>query len=104
MLQRKLVPIFVGISVMVFCSYLFAQAPTSPPPPRQDPRLEQAINGMFRDMDANHDGKISKQEWMDFYEKQFNLIDNNGDGYLTREKLREYMTERMRAAQRRPPA
>jgi Ca2+-binding EF-hand superfamily protein len=33
-------------------------------------------------MDSNHDGKVSKEEWMKFYERRFTELDKNGDGFI----------------------
>jgi Ca2+-binding EF-hand superfamily protein len=69
--------------------------------------MEQMIDRMFQDMDTNRDGRISKSEWMAFQEKQFDLLDKNGDGFLTKDEVRTDMMERMRAQQQqqrgRPP-
>lgn len=112
MARWKVIPIVVGIILMVYCGFLFAQA-QQPSPPRggapadRDPRMEQMIDRMFQDLDTNHDGRISESEWMAFYEKQFRLLDRNGDGFITRDEVRADMTERMRAQQQqqsvRPP-
>ncbi len=64
-----------------------------------DARMEHAIDMMFQAMDTDHDGKISKKEWMAFQEKQFNQIDKNGDGFITRDEIRADMKERMRQEQ-----
>ncbi len=112
MSRWKTIPIVVGIILVVYGGFLFAQA-QQPPPPRggapadRDPQMEHMIDMMFRDMDTNHDGRISKSEWMAFYEKQFGLLDKNGDGFITRDEVRADMKERMRAQQQqqraRPP-
>ena len=112
MTRWKVIPIVVGIILMVYGGFLFAQAQESPPPrggapADRDPRMEQMIDRMFQDMDTNHDGRISKSEWMAFYEKQFRLLDRNGDGFITRDEVRADMMERMRAQEQqqrgRPP-
>ena len=101
--------IVVGIILMVYGGLLFAQAQPSPPdrggpPADRDPRIEQMLDRMFQDMDTDHDGKISKKEWMDFHEKQFKRIDKNGDGFITKDKVRADLKERMSAdrQQQRP--
>ena len=72
-----------------------------------DARMEQAIDAMFRAMDTDHDGTISKKEWMAFQEKQFNQINKSGSGFITRDEVRADMKERMRPEQdqmrRKPP-
>ena len=63
----------------------------------RDPRMEEMIDAMFRDMDTDRDGRVSKSEWMAFYEKQFKQVDRNGDGFVTKDEVRADMIERMRA-------
>ncbi len=107
MTKWKALPVVVGIATVVFCSSIFAQ--TQPPPPRsggaggQDPRMEQGIDRMFQDMDTNRDGKISKKEWLAFYERIFEGIDKNRDGFLTRDEVRSDMAEHMKAMQQQQP-
>jgi len=90
--------------LLVCCGCIFAQ-PQAPPPPQggappgPDPRMEQAIDMMFRAMDTDHDGTISKKEWMAFQEKQFNLINKSGSGFITKDEVRADMKERMRQDQ-----
>jgi hypothetical protein len=110
MARWKAIPVVVGIIVMVYGGFLFAQT-QQPPPARggrtaeQDPHMEHMIDMMFQDMDTNHDGKISKSEWMAFYDKQFRQLDRNQDGFITKDEVRADMAERMRAQQQRsrPP-
>ena len=113
MTRWKAILIVVGIILMGYGGFLFAQAQPPPPPPRggalaeRDPRMEQVIDRIFQDMDTNHTGRISKSEWMAFHEKQFRLLDKNGHGFITRDDIRADMMERMRAQQQqqraRPP-
>jgi len=110
--RLKIIPVMVGILIMLCCGFLFAQT-QQPPPARgemssdRDPRMEHMIDMMFRDMDTNRDGRISKSEWMAFQEKQFRRLDRNGDGFITRDEVKADMMDRMRAQQQqeraRPP-
>lgn len=108
----KAIIIVVGFILLIYGGFLFAQTQQpSPgrggPPPDRDSRMEQMIDRMFQDMDTNHDGKISKKEWMDFQEKQFKRLDKNGDGFITKDEVRADVQERMGAEQQqqrpRPP-
>jgi Ca2+-binding EF-hand superfamily protein len=38
-------------------------------------------------MDADHNGKISKHEWMSFMEAEFNKLDKDGNGELDAKEL-----------------
>ncbi|HKQ13483.1 MAG TPA: EF-hand domain-containing protein [Steroidobacteraceae bacterium] len=53
---------------------------------REGPALEQA--------DANHDGKITKQEYIDARAAQFARMDRNGDGFIDAADSREDASER----------
>jgi len=48
---------------------------------REGPALEQA--------DANRDGKVSKQEYIDARAAQFSRMDRNGDGFIDEADARE---------------
>ena len=94
------------IVLVVYCGCVFAQTKQSPPPrggeaAELDPRMEQAIDMMFREMDTDHDGKISKSEWMAYQEKQFKRLDKNGDGFITKEEVRADWAQRMKEEQER---
>ncbi len=98
MAKWKTIPVLVAVLLMVCCGFIFAQTQKSSPSQGGgatglDPRMEQAIDMMFQEMDTDHDGKISKSEWMAFQEKQFNQLDKNGDGFITKDEVREKMRE-----------
>lgn len=108
MTKWKTLPLIAGLSVFVFCNGVPAQA--QPPSPRSgspgrdmrpDPRMEQAVDMMFQDMDTNRDGKIDRKEWMAAQEKHFNNLDRNRDGSIVRDEVLSDMKERMRSS--RPP-
>jgi hypothetical protein len=43
---------------------------------------EAAAKQLLLLMDRNKDGKVSKQEWMSFMEKEFDRLDTDHDGYV----------------------
>lgn len=104
MMKQKAMLIAVGLSILVLCGGVLAQVQ---PPPRPsspsrgdtrgvDPRMQQAVDMMFQDMDTNRDGRISKKEWMAAQERQFNRLDRNGNGFITKDEVLTDMQERMR--------
>lgn len=110
MAKRKTTLIAAGLLVAVFCGGVLAQVQPPPRPSspsrdsrdsRPDPRMEQAVDMMFQDMDTNRDGKISKKEWMAAQERQFNNLDRNRDGSITKDEVLSDMQQRMRSVQ--PP-
>jgi len=42
---------------------------------------------MMHTIDANKDGKITKQEWVAYQTRVFKALDKNGDGFLTPEEF-----------------
>jgi len=46
-----------------------------------------AADDDFKKTDANNDGKISKQEYIDAIVKSFDVIDRDKNGFLTRSEL-----------------
>ena len=47
------------------------------------------LGASFDKMDADDDGKISKDEYIKIHEKRFDKFDANNDGYLTKEEVIE---------------
>ncbi len=102
----------IAFAVIFFAALLFSgylaqaqQSPRGKPSSGTDPRMGQMADMMFRDMDTNHDGKISKSEWQAFQDKQFDKIDKDRKGYVTKDDVVADM-EQMRREQmsRRGPA
>ncbi len=69
--------------------------------------MNQMIDMMMQDMDTSHDGRISRSEWMAFYDKQFKQLDRNGDGFIGKDEVKADLTQRMKAQEQqqraRPP-
>ncbi len=46
---------------------------------------------MFKHMDANGDGEVTKAEAMAFAEKRFNELDKNGDGTISAKEILDHI-------------
>jgi Ca2+-binding EF-hand superfamily protein len=66
----------------------FAQTTTaSPKNPNAQAIAEQNAKQIMLVMDTNKDGKISKQEWMDFMSKEFDRLDTDHNGFIDPKEL-----------------
>lgn len=59
-----------------------------PPPPREH------MKKMYKNMDSNGDGIVSKSEFIAHTESRFEKMDADKDGNLTKEEMREHHKER----------
>ena len=63
-------------------------------------RLQQRFEARFHQMDANHDGVISRDEW-NRNPRAFDWIDANSDGVLTQGELKAGIARAVRRHLRR---
>lgn len=56
---------------------------------REHPRKRPSIKQIFKDLDANNDGKLSKKEAKGPLKRDFKKIDLNKDGFITKEELKK---------------
>jgi Ca2+-binding EF-hand superfamily protein len=82
--------------ILAVAAVLVTASAAAPVPP-----LEQSRRQHFERLDTNHDGKVSREEFLapwqrhrEIAEKQFRQFDKNGDGYLSPE---EYLPARKKA-------
>jgi EF hand domain-containing protein len=61
-----------------------APTPATPPPPgaMKPPPPREARPSAFDDMDTNHDGFVSRDEFVAFQKKRFDEFDTNHDGKI----------------------
>jgi len=57
--------------------------------------VEQRINGIFKDLDENNDGKISKAEARGLIRRNFERLDVNKDGFISRDELHKGASEKI---------
>lgn len=85
-MTRSFLTVMAASIALVSVTAAHAQTPAANSAQRGQ-RLERLEDEMFKRMDTNGDGVISKQEFMDQAEKRFKRLDANGDGQITREEL-----------------
>lgn len=67
--------------ITLFTSNIFGQGKHERP--EKPPTVEQ----LFKDLDANEDGKLSKKEIKGPLKDHFSKIDTDEDGFLTKEEI-----------------
>ena len=65
--------------------------------PADNEAVERRVNDIFERMDANKDGKISKEEAKNRIADNFDRIDTNKDGYIDKDELRRFVARTMAA-------
>ena len=78
----------------------FGQAPAAKPDNKAE--IEQLVDRILAQMDANKDGKISREEAMGPIAENFDELDTNKDGFLDRSELRKF-AERVVSRRQLPP-
>lgn len=58
-------------------------------------QAEQATKTQFQNLDANHDGVITENEFVDYRLKMFKSADSNDDGVVTRSEARSLVINKI---------
>ena len=77
------------------------QAPTAMPMPAPVDPMKKHMDRMFDEMDANHDGVITREESIAFSNKKFDERDTNHDGKVTRAEWDAFNEQKMKEMQER---
>jgi hypothetical protein len=87
--RRNLALVVLVISALLTIGGLVravaAQKSTAPPPSQQRGAVvagQAAAKQLLLLMDKNKDGKVSKEEWMNFMSAEFDRLDTNHDGFV----------------------
>jgi hypothetical protein len=86
MTRRNLLMALAGASGAVVTNAV-AQKPATPPQPDRFALVNNNVKELLLLMDTDKNGKISKQEWMNFMEAEFNQLDKDGKGELDPKQL-----------------
>ncbi|MEM8928926.1 MAG: EF-hand domain-containing protein [Bacteroidota bacterium] len=81
-MNKKVFPLGVATLLFSVCQ-LNAQSNDDVRQRRKPPSIEQ----LFKDLDANEDGKLSLKEARGPLKEHFEKVDLNEDGFLTQEEL-----------------
>jgi hypothetical protein len=83
-----------------------AQAPAvarPQPSPEPHPAAPPNAAAQFDAMDADHNGRVTLEEWRNFQEREFRRLDKNDDGVITREEMSSAPAARS-GGRKTPPA
>ena len=86
MTRRSLLIALIG-ATGVAARTAFAQKPATPNPQDKLALADVTVKQLLLLMDADHNGKISKREWLSFMEAEFNKLDRDGNGELDAKEL-----------------
>lgn len=85
MRTRSLKTIFYSILMLLLGTFITVAQPPQGEKEKKRPSIEE----LFKQMDANKDGKLSKTEIKGPLKDDFAKIDLNKDGYLTKEEMKK---------------
>jgi len=99
MKRSALLPLAVGLLGWSTPHFISAEdAPTGgtakPTPPTTGTGSVMSLDDLFKLLDKDHDGNISKAEATGAYAQRFSQWDANGDGFATREEIHDFRTKR----------
>ena len=77
--------LMTAAAVVLMVSPALANGPSVTPSPT---KMHHHWGGFFDKIDTNHDGKISKDEWVAHESATFDKIDGNHDGALTKDEFK----------------
>ncbi|HXY52036.1 MAG TPA: hypothetical protein VEI01_21495 [Terriglobales bacterium] len=86
MTRRSLLIALIG-ATGIAAGTAVAQKRAAPNPQDRLALADGDVKELLLLMDVDHNGKISKQEWMNFMEAEFNKLDKDGKGELDPKQL-----------------
>lgn len=86
MTRRSIVLALTGVSGALLGAG-FAQKTAASKQPDKFVLANEEVKDLLRLMDTDKNGRVSKQEWMNFMEAEFNRLDKEGKGELDLKEL-----------------
>jgi len=93
--MKKTTPLFLAIPLVLTVMGAYAGSEGNRDP-AQAPNQVQMDDALFKRMDANGDGSVSKAEFDEFNSSRFKELDANNDGKVTREETDTRVNKAMR--------
>jgi Ca2+-binding EF-hand superfamily protein len=84
--RKNLLALSVSATFILLVVTFAQKAPAPKQPPRHS-LAQQNVRELLLLMDADKNGKISKQEWMNFMEAEFDTLDKDKKGELDQKEL-----------------
>jgi Ca2+-binding EF-hand superfamily protein len=89
--MSRLLPALLVVGLFALSNH----APGADKPDVDKEAVERRVADVFARMDANKDGKISKDEAKNFILQNFDRIDANKDGFIDKDELRRFVARNM---------
>ena len=89
MTRRDSILAFAAAAAAIATPSLAQTTTASPKSPDRQTIAQQNVRDLLLLMDTNKNGKISKQEWMDFMSKEFDRLDKDHSGELDPKELEQ---------------
>lgn len=85
--MKYIIVVIIAMYLAIGCSSQKEAGNAERPLPRQGERKGRPSTNEIFKMDANNDGKLSKNEVQGPIQRDFSKIDSNGDGFISRTEL-----------------
>ena len=85
--MKYIIVVTITMFLAIGCSSQKEATNAERPVPRQGERQGRPSTDEIFKMDANKDGKLSKDEVQGPLQRDFSKIDSNGDGFISRTEL-----------------
>jgi Ca2+-binding EF-hand superfamily protein len=89
MSKKYLLLVVMGMNVLLPCAYAAQKQQELPIPPNKETQMNDNVKELLLLMDADKNGKISRDEWMKFMAMEFDRLDKDKSGALDQKELQQ---------------
>jgi EF hand len=87
MSKRYLLLVSLGANALLPCMFAAQKQQELPVPPDKKTQINENVKEIFLLMDADKNGRISREEWMKFSAAEFDRLDKDKSGSLDQKEL-----------------